>query len=399
MDGPRDLRSVIESAERAAAEGNYASAEQLLREAALLQETQLGRLHPDLANTLNNLGVVYEMTGRPAEAEDCYRRAFAIARAVLEPNHPFVETSGQNLRDLCESRGTPVETPGARPPVSEPPAAPEPARPQVAAPAAVEAPAAVHEEPPTVVLPPPPKRSPAIVADPRPLVPAEVPRETTPREHVAPARRSNRSMLIAAIVAVVLGIALLMAVRGWFGSKAGAGFAPNDVARPVEPSAAPPARAPAPSAATTPAPAPPEPAANPEAPAAGSSEPPAPATAKPFAAAGTLPIPALVEARVCANFAARGRDWQCETVSAETAPGTLFYYTRIKSPAQTVIRHRWFRGNRLHQDVELTVRANTGSGFRTYSRNTVIAPNAGEWRVELRGADGSLLDEQRFTVK
>jgi hypothetical protein len=399
MDGPRDLRSVIESAEKAAAEGHYASAEQLLREAALLQEAQLGRLHPDLANTLNNLGVVYELTGRPAEAEKCYRRAFTIARAVLEPNHPFVETSGQNLRELCESRGTPVETPVARPPVPEPSAASEPARPLVAAPAAVEEPAAAPEEPPTIVLPPPPPRPAAIVANPRPLVPADVLREPARHEDVHPAKRSGRSMVIAAIVAAVLGIALLMAVRGWFGPQTGAGFTPNEVARPVEPSAAPPAPAAAPSAAPTAAPAPAAPADRPEAPAASSSSTPAPATEKPPAAAATLPSPLLVEAHVCRNFAARGRSWKCETVSSETAPGTLFYYTRIKVPAKTVVRHRWYRGDRLHQDVELTVRPNPGGGFRTYSRNTVIAPNAGEWRVELRGADGSLLDEQRFTVR
>ncbi len=393
MDGPRDLRSVIEAAEKAAAEGSYASAEQLFREAALLQEAQLGRLHPDLANTLNNLGVVYELTGRPAEAEDCYRRAFAIARAVLEPNHPFVETSGQNLRELCESRGTPVETPVARPPVHEPSAASEPARPLVAAPAAVEEPAA-HEEPPTIVLPPPPPR-PAAVANPRPLVPADVRREPVRHEDASPAKRSGRSMVIAAIVAAVLGIALLMAGRVWFGPQAGAGFTTNDGARPVERSAAPPATAPAPSAAPAPA----APAATPEAPAASSSSTPAPATEKPLAAGATLPIPSLVEARVCANFSARGRNWRCEPVSSETAPGTLFYYTRINVPARTVVRHRWYRGDRLHKDVELTVRPNPGSGFRTYSRNTVIASNAGEWRVELRGADGSLLDEQRFTVR
>ena len=57
-----EARSIIESAEQAAAAGNYASAEHFLREAAALQEQTLGRHHPDLANTLNNLGVVCEMT-------------------------------------------------------------------------------------------------------------------------------------------------------------------------------------------------------------------------------------------------------------------------------------------------------------------------------------------------
>jgi len=57
MTESRELPSVVDEAQRAAAAGDYASAERLLREAAQLQETQFGPLHPDLANTLNNLGV------------------------------------------------------------------------------------------------------------------------------------------------------------------------------------------------------------------------------------------------------------------------------------------------------------------------------------------------------
>ena len=58
MPEPREARSIVEEAEQAAAAGNYASAEDLLRQAAALQEQTLGAQHPDLANTLNNLGVV-----------------------------------------------------------------------------------------------------------------------------------------------------------------------------------------------------------------------------------------------------------------------------------------------------------------------------------------------------
>ena len=105
MPEPREPRSIIEAAEQAAAAGNYASAEALLREAALLQEARLGPLHPDLANTLNNLGVVCEINGNPVEAEHCFRRAVAIATTVLEPDHPFVATSRKNLHDFCEARG------------------------------------------------------------------------------------------------------------------------------------------------------------------------------------------------------------------------------------------------------------------------------------------------------
>jgi hypothetical protein len=109
MPEARELRSVIEAAEQAASGGDYVTAEVRLREAAALQEAQLGPFHPDLANTLNNLGVIYERADSPAEAELCYRRAYAIATTALEPNHPFVATSRQNLEDFCKARGRPFD--------------------------------------------------------------------------------------------------------------------------------------------------------------------------------------------------------------------------------------------------------------------------------------------------
>src|SRR6266545_5991623 len=107
MPEARELCSVIEAAEQAASAGDYVTAELNLREAAALQETQLGPFHPDLANTLNNLGVVYERADSPAEAELCYRRAYAIAMTAHAPNDPLVITSRKNLEDFCTARGIP----------------------------------------------------------------------------------------------------------------------------------------------------------------------------------------------------------------------------------------------------------------------------------------------------
>jgi hypothetical protein len=58
--------------------------------------------------------------------------------------------------------------------------------------------------------------------------------------------------------------------------------------------------------------------------------------------------------------------------------------------------HRWYRGGTLRQSVMLTIQANPTEGYRTYSRLTV---DAGDWRLEVRSADGSLLYEQRFAVR
>ena len=58
--------------------------------------------------------------------------------------------------------------------------------------------------------------------------------------------------------------------------------------------------------------------------------------------------------------------------------------------------HRWYHGGTLRQSVMLRIQANATEGYRTYSRQTV---NSGDWRLEVRSADGNLLHEQRFAVR
>jgi hypothetical protein len=48
--------------------------------------------------------------------------------------------------------------------------------------------------------------------------------------------------------------------------------------------------------------------------------------------------------------------------------------------------------------VNLNISANQGPGYRTYSRQTISAERAGNWRVELRSQDGKVLHEERFVV-
>jgi len=56
-------------------------------------------------------------------------------------------------------------------------------------------------------------------------------------------------------------------------------------------------------------------------------------------------------------------------------------------------------GNRMRRVVQLRIEANPGTGYRAYSRNTISSEPAGDWRVELRSADGTVLHEERFTVR
>jgi hypothetical protein len=122
MPDTPDPRTAAAAAEEAASQGDYAQAERLLRQVLGLQEARLGPFHSDLAHTLNNLGVVCDRLDNPLEAERCYRRAYAIATSTLPSDHPFVATSGKNLRDFCDSRGLSFEVaPPAPPRVPTPP--------------------------------------------------------------------------------------------------------------------------------------------------------------------------------------------------------------------------------------------------------------------------------------
>jgi Protein of unknown function (DUF2914)/Tetratricopeptide repeat len=346
MPEPRGARSIIENAEQAAAAGDYASAEHLLREAAGLQEQTLGPNHPDLANTLNNLGVVCEITDNPIDAEHYFRRAYTIATATLAPDHPFVATSRKNLHDFCAARGRPAE------------------------------------------LPPSPPGVAAWLDAPAPAAPRRESSRSAKKHDVTPILRQRflRPLALCALSGVALLIVILMMTRPW-GSGA-------------EKTKSPPATAIAPAretSAPTPTPPPAEPIAGPQ-----PTAKPQPSrreadavSAKPNTLTRSAAMPTVVTAQLCTAL----RDWRCEAADSQVPPGPMFFYTQVKSATATTIEHRWYQGNRMRRVVQLRIDASPGTGYRTYSRNTISSERAGDWRVELRSADGTVLHEERFTVR
>ena len=60
-------------------------------------ERVLGPEHPDIANSLNNLGPALQTQGNYAEAEALYRRSLAIFERGLGPEHPDTAYSCNNL--------------------------------------------------------------------------------------------------------------------------------------------------------------------------------------------------------------------------------------------------------------------------------------------------------------
>ena len=345
MSEPSEPRSVIEAAEQAAAAGNYAHAEGLLREAALLQEARLGPLHPDLASTLNNLGIVCEMNGKSDDAEECFRRAVAIATKVLGADHPFVSTSRKNLHDFCEARGKPVDLPPSS----------------------------------AVVMP----TAPAATASVDPSGESRLPEE---RQDLQPPgrRRSIRPVALGVLGLAALLIVIFASARPWFDSPERATSSSAIVQDSTRENSDP------------------RPAA------AGVEKPPSPSEsaktaervpdqvgARAVTPRSTSEQAITVSARLCAAL----DEWRCDPAASPVAPGPLFFYTQVKSERPTTIQHRWYRDNRLHQSVELTVQANSSPGFRTYSRTTMNSASAGSWRVEVRSEDGALLHEERFIVR
>jgi hypothetical protein len=337
MTDTREIPTLIESAEQAAASGDYASAERLLNEAALLQEASLGPVHPDLANTLNNLGVVCDRADRVDEAEYCYRKAYAITQAALEPDHPFVVTSRKNLEDFCAARGRSFELP------------PSPQPEHIA-----------HGSKSSV--------------------------EESPVDR--PASSSSYGRLGVSMVATVgvLALAWFITMRTQSDSQT---EAPKETTSREAQAPAPQTPAETSRLATQ--------VANPARP------------KKVEATAGSSSTvaseaPSVANAQLCKapSFSAvtgAAGDWRCDPAGETVSAGPLVFYTRLKSSNDTTIQHRWYHGDRLQQRVELQIRANPVMGYRTYSRHNIKDLSSGEWKVELRAKDGTLLHEERFVVQ
>jgi hypothetical protein len=333
-----DFSPLIEEAERAAAGGDYVGAERLLRDVASQQEASLGSLHPDLANTLNNLAVVYETIDDPANAERCYRRAYAIAIAALDPDHPFVATSEKNYRDFCAARGVPVE-----------PVTPAPA-------------VAVAD-----ALAPPPGPLGVRASD----QPSERLADVTEEPPIA-ARHASRSRAIVLLGGV--GFASLVAAGLWFGIDSNVELpqgvtsaAPRQTIISTRQSTSVAAGRPARKAANT--------------------------TGGRVETAGRVE-PTFDAVNLCSDLSRP--DWRCKPAGRPVDSGPLFFYTRIKTPSDLTVEHRWYRDDRLHRVVALRVQSNQLNGFRTYSRTAV---DPGDWRVEVRTRDGALLHSERFVVR
>jgi tetratricopeptide (TPR) repeat protein len=82
----------------------YVDAEANLRKALNLRRIALSADHPDVAQSLNDLGHVLYTEGKFADAEPLYLEALSIRRKALAPNDPAIAESLVNLADVLVDR-------------------------------------------------------------------------------------------------------------------------------------------------------------------------------------------------------------------------------------------------------------------------------------------------------
>ena len=421
-----DIERILGEAEQATAAGDHSGAERSLRRGLRLQEAALGLVHPDVANTLNDLGVVCDRLGRPDEAEFLYRRALGIARRTLEPEHPYIATSLQNLSNLYEAQGRPEKLVKAREGGTSGSGLPE-----------SDSDDGFEDG------------DPAEATAQRPVSATQVP--VSPSHVESLQQRPSPALygwLANPIVLVGLGAALL--AGGWL--LLGGSVDPDDPIQrtqdagstvtqsqtseadegpvgtgPTTPAASVETPAQTPTASTTDSAADSMSAAETvqQAAASAAETPPivAPSSDERPAVSQNVPTPAqtaepdsgdlpavttssvVAAAEICSQLDTRAPDgaplaeWRCEPVSeAQATPAQLFFYTRIRSPTAATVAHRWLRNGVLQQRIELDIGANNGAGYRTYSSHTVSTQQRGTRRVELQSSDQELLYAEEFVV-
>ncbi|AFZ48869.1 tetratricopeptide repeat protein [Dactylococcopsis salina] len=86
-------------------QGRYSEVEPLYQQALAIQKRALGDDHPNVASSLNNLAGLYYRQGRYSEAEPLFKQALAMHKRLFPDDHPNVATSLNNLALLYESQG------------------------------------------------------------------------------------------------------------------------------------------------------------------------------------------------------------------------------------------------------------------------------------------------------
>jgi tetratricopeptide (TPR) repeat protein len=91
------------------AQEQYTQAEPLHKRALTIRKKVLGLEHRDVAESLNNLALLYNNQGKLLEAEPLYKQALEILEKVLGSDNPYVLLTLNNLASLYAKQGRHAE--------------------------------------------------------------------------------------------------------------------------------------------------------------------------------------------------------------------------------------------------------------------------------------------------
>ncbi|MBC7999851.1 MAG: tetratricopeptide repeat protein [Leptolyngbya sp.] len=107
-EGDQQWVSECKAAQTAAAQSNFAQAEQLYQK-ALLEARKFGEEDSRVGITLGSLAGVYQAEGKYSNAEELYLKSIKIKEKSLGPDHPNVAVSYNNLATLYIKEGKPAK--------------------------------------------------------------------------------------------------------------------------------------------------------------------------------------------------------------------------------------------------------------------------------------------------
>ncbi|MDH3723795.1 MAG: tetratricopeptide repeat protein, partial [Desulfobacteraceae bacterium] len=86
-------------------EGQYTEAEHVGKKELTIAEKTFEPDHPNVAQSLNNLALLYQTQGRYDESEPLFKRALAIYEKAFGKNHPDVATTCDSMAGLYRQIG------------------------------------------------------------------------------------------------------------------------------------------------------------------------------------------------------------------------------------------------------------------------------------------------------
>ncbi|HVE84505.1 MAG TPA: DUF2914 domain-containing protein [Myxococcales bacterium] len=114
---------------------------------------------------------------------------------------------------------------------------------------------------------------------------------------------------------------------------------------------------------------------------------------KPAAAAGGSGVE-IVDAKIATGVTNREPDGAGTSFKADV--GKLYCWMKVKGPEGSKVTAAWFKGDEEMGKVELELKHAT---MRTWSSKTITPEMKGDWRVDIMGPDGTVLQTLKFTVE